>query len=39
MKLREWKDQLDRIVSENPSLLDLNVVYASDDEGNSVNRV
>lgn len=34
MKLKEYLDHLNNLVKENPKILDFDVVYSSDDEGN-----
>lgn len=39
MKLHEYIYALNKMVKEDPSLLELEVYAASDDEGNSYNRV
>jgi hypothetical protein len=39
MKLREWKEELEKFIEQDPSVLDLEVVTASDDEGNYFNRI
>lgn len=39
MKLKEFIENLSKMVKENPSTLDLDVVYSSDDEGNSYQKV
>jgi hypothetical protein len=39
MKFREYLAQLNEIATKNPETLDLDVVTADDDEGNSYSRV
>ena len=39
MKLKEFIDNLNNFVAENPEALDFNVVYSADDEGNWYNMV
>ena len=39
MKLSEYIANLNRMVKEEPALLEFDVVTSSDDEGNSYNRV
>ena len=39
MKLKEFIDNLNNFVTENPESLDLDVVYSTDDEGNGYNKV
>ena len=34
MKLKDFLDNINKMVEENPSILDLDVVYARDPEGN-----
>ena len=34
MKLRQYLDELNELVEENPAALEYEVVYAKDDEGN-----
>ena len=35
MKLKEYLKELNRMVEENPAILEYTVIYSSDDEGNS----
>jgi len=39
MKLKEWLDNLNAMVAKDPSILELDAITASDDEGNSYNDV
>ena len=39
MKLREYIENLNKLATEHPEYLDLDVIYASDDEGNYYNEV
>ena len=39
MKLKEYLESINELVKNNPSLLELDVVYASDDEGNNYDFV
>jgi len=39
MKLREFLDQLNNLVKETPEALEYDVIYASDDEGNSYHNI
>ena len=39
MKLRDFLNDLNRIANINPEALDLDVIYAMDDEGNGFNLV
>lgn len=39
MKLKEYLKQLNEMIEDDPSILELEVYAASDDEGNSYNRV
>lgn len=38
MKLSEYLDRVNKLVAENPEILDMDVVYASDEEGNSFHK-
>lgn len=37
MKVRDYLQQLINLTDNNPEILDLDVIYTSDDEGNDVN--
>lgn len=39
MTLREYIEALTKSVEDTPELLDMEVIYSSDDEGNAFNRV
>jgi hypothetical protein len=39
MKLKEYLENLNNFVKENPDALDLEVIYSSDDEGNDFQAV
>lgn len=39
MKLKEYKKALDEFIKNNPKALEMNVFYASDDEGNDYHEV
>ena len=39
MKLRDYIENLNKFVEENPEALELEVIYSSDDEGNDFSRV
>ena len=39
MKLREYLEALNQLVKDNPQALDMEVVYAKDDEGNGYQYV
>lgn len=39
MKLREYIQNLNKLAKEHPEYLDLDVIAASDDEGNDYNKV
>lgn len=39
MKLKEYLENLNKLATDRPELLDLDVVYAKDDEGNGYERV
>lgn len=39
MKLREYLEALNQLVKDNPQALDMEVVYAKDDEGNGCQYV
>ena len=39
MKLREYIQNLNKLAKEHPEYLDLDVIYAADDEGNDYNLV
>lgn len=39
MKLKEYLKNLNEQVAKDPSLLELDLIYSSDDEGNHFNRV
>jgi hypothetical protein len=38
MKFGEYLDRANKLVAENPDILDMDVVYASDEEGNSFHK-
>lgn len=35
MKLKEWLDKLNKLVESDPGILEVEVIYAKDEEGNS----
>lgn len=39
MKLKEYLNNLNKLVKNNPELLDYTVVYSKDDEGNGFNEI
>ena len=39
MKLKEYKEKLDKLIQEYPEALDYDVITSSDDEGNMFNLV
>lgn len=39
MNLREYLEKLNKLVEENPNYLELEVIYSSDDEGNSYSNI
>jgi hypothetical protein len=39
MKLREYLDDLNKLINSNPQTLDMEVIYSSDDEGNNYHKV
>jgi hypothetical protein len=39
MKLRKYIDLINEFVEQNPEALDLDVIHASDDEGNSFHLI
>lgn len=39
MKLKEYLDNLNKMVKDNPELLEMNVIYSRDDEGNGFQEV
>jgi hypothetical protein len=39
MKLKEYLEELNKLVEEKPNLLNLEIVYSVDDEGNVYKRV
>ncbi len=39
MKLKEWKDNLDKLIKERPEILEMEMIISKDDEGNGFNIV
>ena len=39
MKLRTFLEELNKLAKSNPKALDYNVIYSSDDEGNSYHNI
>lgn len=39
MKLKEFNDRIQDLIKKNPELLEVDVVFAKDDEGNGFNHV
>lgn len=39
MKLKKYFEKIKKLISENPEILEYNVVYSSDDEGNTYSEV
>lgn len=39
MTLREFKQNIDKMLKDNPGLADLPVIYSCDDEGNTYQKV
>lgn len=39
MKLRDYIEQLNLIAEENPDVLEYDVIYSSDDEGNDYQKI
>jgi len=39
MKLKKYLESLNKLAKDHPESLDLDIIYASDDEGNSFNPV
>lgn len=39
MKFKEYLEELNKLAEENPESLNMDVIYASDDEGNSYHTV
>jgi len=39
MKLKEYLEELNKIIEQNPEALEMEVIYAKDDEGNGYQKV
>lgn len=39
MTLKQWMEQLNKLVQENPEVRDYDLIYSTDDEGNDFHRV
>ena len=39
MKFKQFLEELNNLAKENPKTLDYNVIYSSDDEGNSYHNI